>query len=306
MMTGQWTEVARLRFKGERFRDHALDLSAVTELRQFQKMVAETAKVLWRTANPDRKNLPPHFDQRTRLCLRRIEDGSATVPLEVYLEEPEQPGLWEKEPVEVNQAIDLAYQVFDCIGADLPLPEQFPRELISEYTEWGKTIASGEAVELQPTNKARAVVLNGRNRMRLAAFAETPHVSTVEITGEVLEADVRQRRCQVWVDDKTSVPVPFAEHDEGLVTSALKEHCSVRIRVRGVAEVSSQGKPIRLTSVEKLEIIAAGDQGFDPRIPSIEDELAHIAAGVPAAEWAKLPADLNEQLDHYVYGTPRR
>jgi hypothetical protein len=224
----------------------------------------------------------------------------------VYLEEPEQPGLWEKEPVEVNQAIDLAYQVFDCIGDDRPLPEQFPRELVSEYTEWGKTIASGEAVELQPTGRATPVVLNTRNRERLAAFAETPHVSTVEITGEVLEADVRHRRCQVWVDDKTSVPVPFAEHDEGLVTSALKEHRSVRIRVRGVAEVSPQGKPIRLTAVERLEIMETGDREFDPCAPSIEDELACIAAGVPAAEWAKLPEDLNEQLDHYIYGTPKQ
>jgi hypothetical protein len=49
-MTGQWTEVARFRFKGERFRDHALDLAALTELRQFQRIVAETAKALWRAA----------------------------------------------------------------------------------------------------------------------------------------------------------------------------------------------------------------------------------------------------------------
>jgi hypothetical protein len=108
------------------------------------------------------------------------------------------------------------------------------------------------------------------------------------------------------VDDKTSVPVPFAEHDEGLVTSALKEHRSVRIRVRGVAEVSPQGKPIRLTAVERLEIMETGDREFDPCAPSIEDELARIAAGVPAAEWAKLPEDLNEQLDHYIYGTPKQ
>lgn len=57
-MDGQWKEVVRLRFKGERFRDHALDLSALSELSQFQKMVGETAKERWRAANPDRERQP--------------------------------------------------------------------------------------------------------------------------------------------------------------------------------------------------------------------------------------------------------
>jgi hypothetical protein len=54
-MAGKWKEVVRLTFKGARFRDHALDLRALSDLSQFQKMVAETAKTLWRAANPDRE-----------------------------------------------------------------------------------------------------------------------------------------------------------------------------------------------------------------------------------------------------------
>jgi hypothetical protein len=34
--------------------------------------------------------------------------------------------------------------------------------------------------------------------------------------------------------------------------------------------------------------------------------LAEIAATIPAAELAKLPPDFTDQLDHYVYGTPKR
>ena len=45
---------------------------------------------------------------------------------------------------------------------------------------------------------------------------------------------------------------------------------------------------------------------YDPNAPSIEDEIARIAAEVPAEVWDRLPRDLNDQLDHYVYGTPRR
>jgi hypothetical protein len=36
------------------------------------------------------------------------------------------------------------------------------------------------------------------------------------------------------------------------------------------------------------------------------EEILELTADVPAAEWDKLPSDLAEQHDHYVYGTPKR
>jgi hypothetical protein len=38
----------------------------------------------------------------------------------------------------------------------------------------------------------------------------------------------------------------------------------------------------------------------------IAEVLAEIAANVPAEEIAALPADFTSQLDHYIYGTPKR
>jgi len=34
--------------------------------------------------------------------------------------------------------------------------------------------------------------------------------------------------------------------------------------------------------------------------------LAEIAATIPASELATLPPDFTDQLDHYIYGTPKR
>jgi Arc/MetJ-type ribon-helix-helix transcriptional regulator len=36
------------------------------------------------------------------------------------------------------------------------------------------------------------------------------------------------------------------------------------------------------------------------------EEIQELTADVPAEEWDKLPSDLAEQHDHYLYGTPRR
>ncbi len=36
---------------------------------------------------------------------------------------------------------------------------------------------------------------------------------------------------------------------------------------------------------------------------SFEQELSAIWADVPQSEWNRLPADLTDNLDHYIYGT---
>jgi hypothetical protein len=38
----------------------------------------------------------------------------------------------------------------------------------------------------------------------------------------------------------------------------------------------------------------------------IAEALAEIAAAIPAGELAQLPSDFTDQLDHYIYGTPKR
>jgi len=304
-MPGQWKEVVRLRFKGTRFRGHALDLSALAELSQFQRLVAETAKAMWYAAHPDRERLPGHFEERTRLCLRQIADGSAVAPLEVWIEESDQQELFEPEPKEVNQAIGLAHEVFDAVERDSPLPERFPKHLVSEYAKWGQSLGKDEEMELVPPGRQPARV-SPRYHERLTRFAETPYEDAAEVSGEVFEADVRQRRFQLWREDGTSVSVSFTDDQEELVTSALKDHRSIRLLVKGRGEHAASGQLQRFIQVDSLEVAQPGATLFDATAPAIEDVLATIAAEVPKGEWDKLPADLTDDLDHYLYGTPRR
>ena len=45
---------------------------------------------------------------------------------------------------------------------------------------------------------------------------------------------------------------------------------------------------------------------FDERARPIGKVLQEIAAKVPPEEWASLPKDLSDRIDHYVYGTADR
>jgi len=303
-MAGKWKEVVRLTFKGERFRDHALDLRALNELSQYQNMVAETAKTLWRAANPKRERLPSHFEERVRLCLRRIEDGSATAPLEVFIEEEDQTALWEPEPVEINDAIRLTQEVFEALESDLPLPGRFPRALLPDYAKWGQSLGENEAVEMQVSEK-KPVYLTPTHRQKLEKLVETPHEDRVEISGEVFEADVKKGRFQLWSGEDTPVIVVFTPEQEDQVTTALKEHKTARMFVKGSGEYSPQGKLLRVFQVDELRLTTS-ETHYDKSARPIVDILEELAKEIPQKEWDKLPSDLNDNLDHYLYGVPKR
>jgi len=302
-MAGKWKEVVRLTFKGERFRDHALDLQALSELSQFQKMVAETAKTLWRAANPKRERLPSHFEERVRLCLRRIEDGSAAAPLEVFIEEEDQTALWEPEPVEINDAVKLTHEVFEALESDLPLPGRFPRALLPDYAKWGQSLGENEVVEMQVSEKKPAY-LTPAHRQKLEKFLETPHEDRVEVTGEVFEADVKKGRFQLWSGEDTAVLVAFTPEQEDQVTTALKEHKTARMYVKGSGEYSPQGKLLRVLQVDELSLTSP-ETHYDHSARPIEDLLNELAKKIPQEEWDRLPSDLNDNLDHYLYGVPK-
>jgi len=300
-MAGHWKEVVRLHFKGPRFKDPALDLGALKELQHFQTMVENTAEELWRVANPDRERIPKNFKDRTRLCLRKIVEGCTATPLEINIGDEEQPALWEEEPEELNQAVDLAMDVFDAAHADKPIPDHFPKVLLAEYARWGQSLAEDESLEM--TKGERAPVQVSRVAcLRLAAMADAPYEDVVDVVGQVLEADVKNRRFQLWLNDRQRVKLSFSPEQELEVTTALKEYQTLRLHILGRGRFSPDGVLAEVTELKGLSLQKEGEETFDPSAPSIEDVLMAISKQIPDEEWKKLPEDLSSNLDHYIYG----
>jgi hypothetical protein len=62
-------------------------------------------------------------------------------------------------------------------------------------------------------------------------------------------------------------------------------------------------------SGQKLRVLvypATGHGAEDRDTRPIPEVLAEIAAAIPAEELAQLPSDFTDQLDQYIYGTPKR
>jgi hypothetical protein len=45
---------------------------------------------------------------------------------------------------------------------------------------------------------------------------------------------------------------------------------------------------------------------FDPSAKPIWEVIEEIGAAVPAGEWARVPADGAQNLDHYLYGHAKK
>jgi len=143
------------------------------------------------------------------------------------------------------------------------------------------------------------------NRQKLEKFVETPHEDRVEIRGEVFEADVKKGRFQLWSGEDTAVTAVFTPEQEDQVTTALKEHKTARMFVKGSGEYSPQGKLLRVMQVDELRL-STSETHYDKSARPIEDLLEELAREIPQEEWDKLPSDLNDNLDHYLYGVPKQ
>ena len=62
------------------------------------------------------------------------------------------------------------------------------------------------------------------------------------------------------------------------------------------------GRKMRLTVLP--EPVDQPSASIDAR--SLEEKIADIVGKVPEEEWARLPEDMGQNLDHYIYGTPKR
>ncbi len=101
----------------------------------------------------------------------------------------------------------------------------------------------------------------------------------------------------------------------GFAWAAIDLNGDLMVRVSGLGRgaavslagtrVEAAGGPTRAPE-DQAPRTTGLDGPHDSDARPIEEELAELAAEIPAEEWKKLPADLSDNLDHYLYGTPKR
>jgi hypothetical protein len=72
------------------------------------------------------------------------------------------------------------------------------------------------------------------------------------------------------------------------------------------AEIQEQMPDFAGQRLRVIVLPANENAGNPEETRPIHEVLAELAAEIPPEELAKLPTDFTDQLDHYIYGTPKR
>jgi hypothetical protein len=81
-----------------------------------------------------------------------------------------------------------------------------------------------------------------------------------------------------------------------------------RLKAHAKGDNRSVSRELEVLATEAMDIRERWKKkaGKAAAVPAIEDIISGLAAQVPDEQWKELPADLTDNLDHYVYGTPKK
>lgn len=308
MNTDTTFEISTLRFDGERFEGHALDVDCTQELIAYRNLVLECAKSLWRVKNPNRSNLPRGFEKGFRLQFNRLENGSALVPLQRVRSLDEQPELDLTD--EFDEAVGLIDQAIHAANEEDLLPVGLPSNVIPLFRDFGKSLRDDEVLFTRGRCSTLEAPYTAKARKRLAEWIEPTYEDVVVISGEVRMANVGPGRFAVLVDRSNGQSVvegKFPAQDEAKILEALRLHRTARLRVHGLGEFGTADRLIkRFSRVDQVEVVG-GEVEYNDAATPIWEQLSAIGQEEPASVWDSVPKDLSVRLDELVYGagTPR-
>jgi len=294
-------EIATLRFSGERFEEHSLDIECTPELLAYKRLLVECAKELWRRRNPNRERLPKNFEESFTLVFSEVTEGSAVVPLKrrcTYADGQ----LPMSSPDEFNEAAELIDSSIAAGAHDQMLPDELPRNVIPLFKEFGKTLAPSETLFTRAKDRAFEAPYTAEARERLANWSESVYEDQIDLTGEVRMAQLDGGKFVLLLRDGRSANGRFSQEQESLVLEALSRHRDVELRIKGVAEFNEFDRSLRrVVRVDEAVIVLAGDSAFEETAAPIWETLAEIGSKVPPKAWEDLPTDLSKRVDEYLY-----
>jgi hypothetical protein len=291
-------------FKGKRFEDNGLDIDVLSELSCYKELLAETAKSLWRSKNPNSKRLPNNFEDTLVLKIYEIQPGSVAIPICREYEKPDQTSFLPDEPDELDEAVDLVTRVIEAAESEKLIPNDFPASLLVKFQDYGKTLRPDEFIEYSLPNSSSRVRYTPIARQILVARTYEKYEDFIDVTGTVTMARISHPRMALMLDDGSEVEAGFLPQHEEMIIKALKDHATAKIRLQGHG-VYLGGKLQKISEITSLAFLPHGEIPIDESVKPIWQVFEEIMNDVPIEEVNKLPVDAAENHDYYIYGIPK-
>lgn len=290
--------IVNLSFAGDRYNGASLDEDALQVVLRFQKTLRGLAKALHKKRHLEAEK---SLDERLRLVVSAFEEGSTNISLEAAQIEGEFD--LNRIPDELYSASALVYDAYSSVIEDKVLPAEMPIEFIPHVAKLGDDLDEGSNVSFSPPSH-EPLTISHRTRSALLSWVETSYTDTIEISGEVIQADVKNRACRlIDPSSKRLVFVRFDDRDANTVTQALRQHEIKQLMVSGTGEFNSKGHLLRFKHYTSMELV---DEFTEmPTQPESLSEIAsRIVADIPEELWDQLPRDAttkhNEVVSHHL------
>ena len=294
-------DLASLRFEGERFAGHALDVDCVQELVAYRNIILECAKELWKRKHPDRVRLPNGFEDGFRLQFDRIDRGSVLVPLRRVVPD-EQSALDWGNLDEFDEAADLVDASIAAANDDLLLPTALPVGVVPLFREFGKTLRQDEVLFTHARHGKVEAAYTARARKRLAEWVGPSYEDAIDVVGEVSMANVRGAFALTLQESGGIVNGRFSAEQEERVLEALCNHRTARLRVTGIGEFDVTDRTLRrFARIDDVQPAATEEITFVENVQPIWEQMAALGESAPEGTWDKVPTDLSTRIDDLIY-----
>jgi hypothetical protein len=297
-----------IRFEGPRFEDHGLDLDVLSELSAYKKLILETAKEVWRADHPERERLPRGFEESFSVKMYGINPGSAAVDLtRIRTDSDDQLEIPFEQEDSFDKAAVLLEESMTAMASDTNLPDAFPQNIIPMFKDLGSTLRDDESIIAKSPNRTSPSQYDRTVRERFINWQDPTYEDEIDLVGEVRKADLDGCSFSIRLQDGKKVEGRFSSDQERVVINALQDHDTTHLRLVGRGTFNRQSGALqRIITVDDLTPIPATGIEYDETERPIWEIAQEIGAEVPDEEWSKVPRDMAENLDHYLYGTPKR
>lgn len=293
-----------LSFKGPSFEDHGIELNVLTELIQYKRILIETAKELWRKRHPERERLPKGFEETVRIKFYEICASSAAVPLYREIEYEDNQMLFDFEAEdELYDAAKLIESGFDSINSEDPLPEEFPKNVVPLFDNFGKTLRKDDYIQSQSSKRDKPANYTQNTRERLTNLVDHDYEDVVDILGEIRLADLDGLNFAIRMDDGSKVIGKFNQEHEPLIIEALRNHEMCRLHLKALADFSFKDAAIKkIVRIDQIEIKPIEGEELDLATKPLWEVVSEIGAEIKQEDWDRFPSDFSKNVDQYLYG----
>ena len=134
---------------------------------------------------------------------------------------------------------------------------------------------------------------------------ENGSLGPMNVTGEIRAADLDRGTFILRLSDGTRVLGAFSPIQEAVITEALREHSRRWLHLRGRGQFR-RGKLQRIFSVKHLGVKPAQPKAASKEAKPFWKWIVELGESVSKEDWKNVPTDGAQNLDHYLYGHPKK